>query len=207
MNIYSNFSTNNLLGLSKNFNNYKKFTKKSMLKLRIKYLFKYQRYLFLYNTCNYYNYFKRRILKKNNVFKFFFKYIKNKFKHDYQINNELIKRIGVISIVIHLNNTYITLTDLFGNVLLIRSGGLIGIKGPNRSTSVTSEEVTYNVCSFLKKINIKFLILKFTGVLYSRKIKAALKVFTFFKTFKILKVINNTPKSHNGIRLKKRKRL
>ena len=93
------------------------------------------------------------------------------------------------------------------NVLFVKSGGLVGIKGPNRSTSVTSEEVTATVCSFVQKKKIKFLILKFSGVLYSRKIKAALKVFNFFKKLKILKIINNTPKSHNGIRLKKKKRL
>lgn len=116
-------------------------------------------------------------------------------------------KIGIINIVTHFNNTYVTLTDIFGNVLFVRSGGLVGIKGPNRSTSVTSEEVTWAVCSFLKKTALKFLIFKISGVLYSRKMKAAFKIFKFQRGYKILRVFNNTAKAHNGIRLKKKRRL
>lgn len=176
--------------------------------MRVKYVFRLKKYLNLYNTCNYYNYFKRRLFKKRKIYKFFYNFFRKNYKKKKFIRKKkIISQIGIISIIIYLNNTYVTLSDLFGNVLLVKSGGLVGIKGPNRSTSVTSEEVTATVCSFVQKKKIKFLILKFSGVLYSRKIKAALKVFNFFKKLKILKIINNTPKSHNGIRLKKKKRL
>lgn len=207
--IYKNFTTklqkSQIVSKLKQ-NTYKKLNlrlKTNITRLNIK-------NLNFFNTCGYYNYFKRKLFRKKRIYSFFLSFLKKKEKLCKNLQKtpvSIAHKIGIINIVICFNNTYVTLTDLYGNVLFVRSGGLVGIKGPNRSTSVTSEEVTLSVCAFLKKTPLKFLILKFSGVLYSRKIKAAFKVFTFQKNYKILRVFNNTPKAHNGIRLKKKKRL
>lgn len=120
--------------------------KKNKLKLRLKsnkFTLTLKR-LNIFSTCGYYNYFKRKFFRKRRIYKFFLYYFKKTYKIQKKGSSffSLSSKIGVINIITHFNNTYVTLTDIFGNVLFVRSGGLVGIKGPNRSTSVTSEEVT-----------------------------------------------------------------
>lgn len=120
----------------------------------------------------------------------------------------LLNKLVILVINIQLNNTFITLTDIFGNVLLKASAGLLGIKGPKRSTPVATEEITSYACQFILKNNYKFLLLRLNGVLQTRKMKSAIKALSSFNNdFIILRAYNYTPKAHNGIRFKKRKRL
>jgi small subunit ribosomal protein S11 len=155
----------------------------------------------IFKKNNYFNTRKYNIKKFSKIWLKISKYI-NK-------NNKKIKNInyfGIVTINICLNNTYITLTDLEGKVISVLCGGLLKIKGPKRSTNVASETIAYKMASLIKNKNIQFIILKLNGILHTRKMKSALKAIRT-GNYAIIKCINITPKAHNGIRRKKRKRL
>jgi small subunit ribosomal protein S11 len=118
----------------------------------------------------------------------------------------ILKNFIIILVNIQFNNTFVTATDLYGNVLVKACAGILGIKGPKRSTPVATEEITNFVCQFIKKNNFKFVLVKLNGILHTRKMKSAVKAISVYK-FIILRALNITPKAHNGIKLKKRKRL
>jgi small subunit ribosomal protein S11 len=99
-----------------------------------------------------------------------------------------------------------TLTDIFGNVIFKFSGGLLNLHGPKRSTNVTSEIVAAATNKSIIQKKIKFLILKINGVSHTRKMKSAIRSI-LSTSYVIIKCINITPRSHNGIRKKKRRRL
>lgn len=156
---------------------------------------------------------------KNKLFmrNLFWKYYKNKFFEKYQnttkISTQAItqiytdKNIGVINIYISINNTFVTLSKLNGEVLYNAWGGVLGIKGPKRSTPTASEVISKKVGLVAKEKEIKYVFLKLNGVLYTRKMKSAIKGFLTVNDLKVLRVINLTPKAHNGIRKRKIKKV
>ena len=212
---------NNFLELNNNnyLNSYKSFFDASNYFL-IKNFFKIYK--------NYYlNFFQfKKILKfkiskklKNKLFarNLFWKYYKDKFFEKYKnttkIQNQQVKQIytnknvGIINIFISINNTFVTLTKLDGEVLYNAWGGVLGIKGPKRSTPTASEAIAKKVGLVAKEKEIKYIFLKLNGVLYTRKMKSAIKGFLTINDLKILRVINLTPKAHNGIRKRKIKKV
>jgi ribosomal protein S11 len=123
------------------------------------------------------------ILKKSNYFSkiyfniYHFKKVYNKFKmtaYRYKKYNNY-KYYGIVNINTCINNTYITLTNLKGEVISTLCGGLLKIKGPKRATSVASEAISNKIKQVIIQKNIKFIILKLNGILHSRKMKAAVK--------------------------------
>jgi len=149
-------------------------------------------------------YFKRIYYNVHKFKKIYEKNFKNSFHNKYYSNH---KYYGIVTINICLNNTYITLTNLKGDVISTLSGGLLKIKGPKRSTNVASETIANKMVDIIIKNKIKFIILRFNGVTHTRKMKSAFRALKYSRKYAIIKCLIITPKSHNGIRRKKRKRL
>lgn len=166
------------------------------------YKYKINNIIKIFKKTNYFNTRRYNIKKFNKIWLKISKFINNN-------KNKKIKNInyfGIVTINICLNNTYITLTDLEGKVISTLCGGLLKIKGPKRSTNVASETIAYKMTHLIKNKGIQFIILKLNGILHTRKMKSALKAIRS-GNYAIIKCINITPKAHNGIRRKKRKRL
>lgn len=208
VNIISN-KFNNLSKVYFDMNNY--FLIKNYFKIYKNYyirLFRFKRNL----NFKIYNRLHNKLFMRN----LFWKYYKKTFFEKYQNLNKFnsgIKQlytssnIGVVNVVISLNNTFVTLSDLKGNVLYNAWGGILGIRGNKRSTPTASEAIARKVGLIAKEKEIKYIYLKLNGVLYIRKMKSAIKGFLTVTDLKILRVINLTPKAHNGIRRKKIKKV
>ena len=169
-----------------------------------KYKYKISNIVKIFKKKNYFSTRKYNIKKFYKIWVKISKYINKNNKNIKKIKN--INYFGIVTINICLNNTYITLTDLEGKVISVLCGGLLKIKGPKRSTNVASEAIAYKMINLIKNKNIQFIILKLNGILHTRKMKSALKAIRT-GNYAIIKCVNITPKAHNGIRRKKRKRL
>lgn len=169
-----------------------------------KYKYKISNIVKIFKKKNYFNTRKYNIKKFYKIWTKISKYINKNNKNIKKIKN--INYFGIVTINICLNNTYITLTNLEGKVISVLCGGLLKIKGPKRSTNVASEAIAYKMINLIKNKNIQFIILKLNGILHTRKMKSALKAIRT-GNYAIIKCVNITPKAHNGIRRKKRKRL
>jgi small subunit ribosomal protein S11 len=120
---------------------------------------------------------------------------KNKQKQ-YPINKFFVKTT--------MNNTFVTITDVLGNVLVVYSAGKCGYKQAKRSSKYAAESVIQQSIKYLENIG------KCNIILYYSGIRNFLK-YTFYnlkkKNINILSVNNNTPIAFNGCRAPKMRRV
>ncbi|UNB92031.1 30S ribosomal protein S11 [Candidatus Carsonella ruddii] len=113
-------------------------------------------------------------------------------------------KYGIIYINSTFNNTISTLTDLFGNTLGWYSSGVVGFKGPKKSTSLASQTISEKISLLAINKNIKIVDIYIKGVSIGKDL--------------ILRIINNcgifirsitdvTSLPHNGCRKKKIRRV
>lgn len=111
---------------------------------------------------------------------------------------------GIIYLNSSFNNTISTLTDLKGNTLGWVSAGVLGFKGPKKSTSLASQIISEKISNLAINKNIKIVDIYIKGLSIGKEI--------------ILRIINNcgifirsitdiTPLPHNGCRKKKIRRV
>ncbi|WP_433927946.1 30S ribosomal protein S11 [Candidatus Carsonella ruddii] len=111
---------------------------------------------------------------------------------------------GVIYINSTFNNTISTLTDNKGNTIGWYSSGVLGFKGPKKSTSIASQSISEKISFLAISKNIKIVDIYIKGVGIGKET--------------ILRIINNcgiyirsitdiTPLPYNGCRKKKRRRV
>lgn len=135
-------------------------------------------------------------------------------------------KILILKTNIALNNIFITITDIQGNVLVKKSSGSVKFKNSKKKNTLAAAEITKALLKDLRKLPIKcFIVLvkieshKFPE-LYS--IMKQIKEFKFFKTKKRTSLLDENVandsilpifyvrrlrlKSHNGIRKKKSRR-
>jgi len=117
------------------------------------------------------------------------------------------RNLALFYINITYNNIFVTLCDLKGNVIYKACAGTLGITGSKRSTPVACENVVGHVLFKTMRYGIKYIYVKINGVLYTRKMKSAIKVLKTTASFNIVRYFNITPKAHNGIRLQKKRRI
>lgn len=125
---------------------------------------------------------------------------------------------------ITLNNVFITITDIQGNVLFKKSSGSVKFKNSKKKNTLAASEVTKSILKDLKKSNIEFFAVlvkieshKFPEI-YS--IMKQIKDFKFYnkkkinsddtnfgiRTLPIFYVQRLRLKSHNGVRKRKARR-
>lgn len=102
------------------------------------------------------------------------------------------------------NNTIITITDSYGNVLAWASAGSIGFKGTKKSTSFAAAKVVDAVLEKLKKINLKEMAVFVKGVGAGRE--SAIRSLAA-RGIDILSIKDVTPIPHNGCRPPKVRRV
>jgi len=114
-------------------------------------------------------------------------------------------RIYILNIRSTLNNIYVTLTNISGQILLVRSGGIIKVSSAKRNTNYNLELILNMLLKKLVDLNIKNLILKldFSSL---RKKKILIKVIQRF-SIKVLGIQLNAVKAFNGVRCRKLRRI
>ena len=108
-----------------------------------------------------------------------------------------------------INNTFITLTTVEGNVILKSSAGIEKFTGKKKGTAYVAEVVAKNLILRLreKNIQINMLIVELQGYVKNYAFKRVFKIFKKLKVTILMGVYNYTKKAHNGVRKKKEKRL
>jgi small subunit ribosomal protein S11 len=103
-----------------------------------------------------------------------------------------------------LNNTIITITNGSGNTKLWCSSGSIGLKASRRSTNYAAQSVAEAVAKKCSRLGIRRVEVKVQGVGYGKP--SALKGLRI-GGLKIKRIIDTTPKAHNGCRAPKKRRI
>lgn len=115
-----------------------------------------------------------------------------------------VSREGALYIFSSYNNTLITLTDEFGNVLDSRSAGRLGFKGSKKSTPFAASKVAEALGQIAEKMGIKKVKIFVKGVGSGRE--SAVRSIAN-QGFEILSIKDTTPIPHNGCRQRKPRRL
>lgn len=102
------------------------------------------------------------------------------------------------------NNTIVTVTDSYGNVLAWASAGSSGFKGTKKSTSFAAAKVVEAVLEKLKKINLKEIAVFVKGVGAGRE--SAIRALAS-RGIDIISIKDVTPIPHNGCRPPKVRRV
>ncbi|GAQ93821.1 ribosomal protein S11, partial (mitochondrion) [Klebsormidium nitens] len=103
-----------------------------------------------------------------------------------------------------LNNTIITITDRFGNTKVWCSSGSIGLKASRRSTNYAAQSVAEAVAKKCRKLGIRRVEVRVQGVGYGKP--SALKGLRI-GGLQIKRIVDTTPKPHNGCRAPKKRRV
>ncbi len=102
------------------------------------------------------------------------------------------------------NNTIVTLTDANGNVLGWSSAGVVGFKGPKKSTPYAASVIVKDVCDKVLDVGLKEVSVFVTGVGSGRE--AAVRAF-HANGIAVSSIKDVTPIPHNGCRARKPRRV
>ncbi|BFI90968.1 30S ribosomal protein S11 [Candidatus Carsonella ruddii] len=111
---------------------------------------------------------------------------------------------GIIYINSTFNNTISTLTDLEGNTISWVSSGILGFKGPKKSTSLASQYISEKISHFAVNKNIKIIDIYIKGISIGKEV--LLRIMNNCGLY-IRSITDITPLPHNGCRKKKRRRV
>jgi len=104
-----------------------------------------------------------------------------------------------------LNNVYVTITNNFGRIIFVGSGGFSKVSSNKRNTNYTLELLLNVLGKKLLSLNIKSLMLTLDS-LSLRKKRVFIKVLQKLQ-IKILGIQLNSNKAFNGVHLCKRRRI
>jgi ribosomal protein S11 len=128
-----------------------------------------------------------------------------KFKKVQNISNILQSKIFFLNIKTTLNNIYLTITDKFGKVVVLRSGGMSKLGGLKRNTGYTLELMLLDILKRLLKNPLSYVILRL-DIQSLRKKKIIIKFLQKFNV-KVLYIQLQLGKAFNGVRLRKIRRI
>lgn len=111
---------------------------------------------------------------------------------------------GRVYIQATYNNTLVTLTDQSGNALANSSAGLLGFKGPKKSTPYAATMIIQSVAEKVQKFGLQDVNVFVNGVGSGRE--AAIRALNA-NGFNVLQIRDVTPIPHNGCRPKKPRRV
>lgn len=126
------------------------------------------------------------------------------FKKVQEIFSVFQNKIYFLTIKSTLNNFYITLTNNFGQIIVVRSGGTLQ-SSSKKNTSYNLELILLEIFKKLSKVQIQYIILKVDFLILKKK-KIITKILQKFN-IKILCVQLNIFSSFNGVRYKKKRRI
>ena len=115
----------------------------------------------------------------------------------------LVKK-GQAHITATYNNTIVTLTDQNGNVLTWSSAGLMGFKGPKKSTPYAAEVISRDAATKVKNYGLEEIDVFVKGVGSGRD--SAIRSL-YANGLNILSIKDVTPIPHNGCRPRKPRRV
>ncbi len=118
-----------------------------------------------------------------------------------------IKKI-VTTAIVHIkatfNNTFLTLTDLKGDVVCWASCGSVGYSGTKKGTAYAAQKAAESLLQKAQKFGVREIIVKVKGPGPGRE--AAIRTLQT-KGIKIKQIEDVTPLPHNGCRPPKRRRV
>jgi len=119
------------------------------------------------------------------------------------------ENFGVIKIRRTLNNIFITLTNIDGNVLISKHAGLLKFRGNKKRTPYVAGQVLKALINDIDKLNIHILyyILQINRTVRRNVVRNIIKDFAIFGKIKIFYLELKISRAHNGLRLKKKRRL
>lgn len=112
--------------------------------------------------------------------------------------------IAIVYIYTTFNNTLITITNIQGKTIIFCSSGFLNLKGAKRSTPYAGQSLTEFLGKKLFSRGIRLLYVQLKGFGGARK--AVIKGFTT-SNLKIIIIKDYTSISHNGCKLKKKRRI
>ena len=115
-----------------------------------------------------------------------------------------IDQLGVAHIKATFNNTHITLTDKFGNVVAWSTAGSSGFKGSRKSTAYAATLAAEKAGQEAVQLGMKTIEVRVKGPGSGRE--TALRALQS-RGFKILSIKDTTPMPHNGTRPPKKRRV
>jgi len=113
------------------------------------------------------------------------------------------KKIITVAVRCTTNNTIIHAAEVKKKNIILSTGN-VGFKGSKRSTKYAAEQLAQLMSEKLVENKVKRITLVFRG--FNKGRKAIIKKFRRKKII-IKRLIDKTPKAHNGCRAKKRRRL
>lgn len=117
---------------------------------------------------------------------------------------EKVDAVGVVHIKASFNNTIITITDIYGNVITWASSGLVGFKGSRKSTPFASQQAASIAAKTAMDLGMQKVSIEIKGPGSGRE--SAIR--SLEATGLVITSIHDvTPLPHNGCRAKKRRRI
>ncbi len=125
------------------------------------------------------------------------------------IRKELVYNIGYIKIRPTINNIFITLTDIKGNVLISKHAGMLEFKGSKKRTPYAAAQVLKKLIKdiYFSNFQVKLYIVQVHGFIKNSVINSAIRQLASFKLKNIMYLENYIKHTHNGLREKKKRRL
>ena len=111
---------------------------------------------------------------------------------------------GVAHIHVSYNNTLVTITDSKGEVIAWSSAGALGFKGTKKSTPYAANLVAKDCVEKTKKFNLTNIKVVVKGIGPGRE--SAIRGLAG-TGINITSILDSTPIAHNGVRLKKPRRV
>ena len=106
-----------------------------------------------------------------------------------------------------INNVFVTLTDINGNVVLKVSSGMVGFKGSTRSSAYAAEKCVENILNQAYSNDIKIVKVFIKGFLMKNIIRSVIKSLEDQNVVIISEIEYLMVRSHNGVKRKKSRRL
>ena len=116
---------------------------------------------------------------------------------------------GLLKVRLTLNNLFITLTDINGNVLIVKHAGLLNFQGSKKKTPYVGGLVVKNLIHSLNNSNFKIRALKIQiiGFLQNSITNNIIKQLQTLSLSNLIYIEYINKYAHNGLRAKKKRRL
>ena len=116
---------------------------------------------------------------------------------------------GLLKIRLTLNNLFITLTDINGNVLIVKHAGLLNFQGSKKKTPYVGGLVLKNLIQTLANSDFKIKALKvqIIGFLQNSITNNIIKQLQTLSISNLIYIEYINKYAHNGLRAKKKRRL
>lgn len=117
----------------------------------------------------------------------------------------LVKKVYFLNIKFTLNNFYITITTIRGRLILLQSGGMLGLSLSKRSSNYNLEVALLKLLKYALRLNVFHFILRLNLASFKKK-RFFIKLLKNFNMH-ILGIQVIFKKVFNGIRLKNKPRV